>query len=74
MAKLCSGCSRPAEYSLAVVLSTLGISKRMQRCSPVVLFCKGCIHALCENGIAQSFTPEFPGSNRSARDIRSRRS
>ena len=36
MAKLCSRCSRPAEYSLALVLSTIGISPRVQRCSPVL--------------------------------------
>ena len=46
MAKSCSCCSRPAEYSLALILSTVGVSPRMQQCSPVVLFCKSCIHAL----------------------------
>ena len=46
MTKSCSCCSRPAEYSLALVLSTVGVSPRMQRCSPVVLFCKSCIRAL----------------------------
>jgi hypothetical protein len=37
MAKLCSCCSMPAQYSLALLLSTVGISKRIQKCSPVVL-------------------------------------
>jgi len=46
MAKSCSCCSQPAEYSLALILSTVGVSPRIQRCSPVVLFCKTCIHAL----------------------------
>jgi hypothetical protein len=46
MKKSCSCCSQPVEYSLALVLSTVGISPRIQRCSPVVLFCKSCIHAL----------------------------
>jgi len=46
MAKSCSCCSRPAEYSLALILSTVGVSPRIQQCSPVVLFCKSCIHAL----------------------------
>ena len=46
MEKLCSCCSQPAEYSLALIVSTVGVSPRMQRCSPVVLFCKSCIHAL----------------------------
>jgi hypothetical protein len=46
MKKSCSCCSHPAEYSLAFVLSTVGVSPRVQRCSSVVLFCKSCIHAL----------------------------
>ena len=49
MAKLCSCCSRPAQFSVALLLSTVGISRRIQQCSPVVLFCESCIHALCEN-------------------------
>ena len=46
MTKSCSCCSQPAEYSLALIVSTVGVSPRTQRCSPVVLFCKSCIHAL----------------------------
>jgi hypothetical protein len=46
MAKSCSCCSKPADYSLALIVSTIGISPRNQRCSPVVPFCKNCIHAL----------------------------
>ena len=46
MTKSCSCCSQPAEYSLALIVSTVGVSPRMQRCSPVVLFCKSCIHVL----------------------------
>jgi hypothetical protein len=39
MLKVCSCCSRPAGYSLAFVLSTLGTSGRLQQCSKVTLFC-----------------------------------
>ena len=46
MAKSCSCCSQPADYSLALIVSTVGVSPRIQRCSSVVLFCKSCIHAL----------------------------
>jgi len=46
MKKLCSCCSEPADYSLALIVSTVGVSPRNQRCSPVVPFCKNCIHAL----------------------------
>jgi len=46
MAKSCSCCSKPADYSLALILSTVGISPWVQQCSSVVLFCESCIHAL----------------------------
>ena len=49
MKKLCSCCSQPAQYSLALVLSTVGLSKRRQKCSPVVLFCDDCLSELCES-------------------------
>lgn len=45
MIKVCS-CSRPAEYSLVAVVSTVGISKRLQKCSPAVLFCANCLQQL----------------------------
>ncbi len=41
--KACSCCSRPAEYSLVSVLSTVGISQRLQKCSAAVLFCADCL-------------------------------
>jgi hypothetical protein len=43
MMKVCSCCRRPAEYSLVSILSTVGISKRQQKCSPAVLFCTNCL-------------------------------
>ena len=46
MKKSCSRCSKPADYSLALIVSTVGVSPRNQRCSPVVPFWKSCIHAL----------------------------
>lgn len=42
------GCGQPASYSLASVLSTLGVSPRRQQCSAAVLFCDSCIHELCD--------------------------
>jgi hypothetical protein len=44
MMKVCSCCRRPAEYSLVLILSTVGVSKRQQKCSPAVLFCGNCLH------------------------------
>jgi hypothetical protein len=41
--KMCEFCAEPAQYSLAFVLSTIGVSPRRQKCSPVVLICGGCI-------------------------------
>jgi hypothetical protein len=48
MQKSCSYCSKPAQYSLGVVLSTVGTSPRLQKCSPVVLFCSDCLNELSE--------------------------
>jgi hypothetical protein len=49
MLKLCSCCPRPAQYSLAFVLSTLGTSGRLQQCSKVTLFCDRCMQKLCKS-------------------------
>jgi hypothetical protein len=46
MMKLCSYCAHPAEYSLVSVVSSIGISKRLQKCSPAVLFCAECLQKL----------------------------
>jgi hypothetical protein len=46
-AKTCA-CGEAAQYSVASVISTLGVSPRRQQCSPAVLFCNGCIHELCD--------------------------
>jgi hypothetical protein len=49
MLKLCSCCSRPAQYSLGCVLSSVGISQRVQKRSRVVLFCDDCLRELCDS-------------------------
>ena len=46
--KRCSLCSQPAQYSLASVVSTVGVSPRRQKCSSIVLLCDGCMRELCE--------------------------
>jgi hypothetical protein len=43
-AKPCSRCSRPADFSLALLVSTLRIRPRGQKCSHAVLLCRSCIH------------------------------
>lgn len=45
--KNCSNCGRPAVFSLNAIISTLGISKRLQESSAAVPFCDGCLHELC---------------------------
>jgi hypothetical protein len=45
-AKTCCHCSRPAAFSLGVLLSTVGVSKRAQKCSPTIRLCPSCIHDL----------------------------
>ena len=50
--KPCSRCSRPAAFSLAFLLSTVGVRKRAQKCSQTILLCSSCIHdAIASLGI-----------------------
>ena len=53
--KQCRLCLAPARYSLAFVISTVGISPRLQQCSPVILLCDPCIHRLCQTSTLASF-------------------
>ena len=41
--KKCEFCGDLAQYSLAFVLSTVGVRPRRQKCSSVVLICDDCI-------------------------------
>lgn len=47
--KTCEFCSQPAQYSLAFVLSTVGVRPRRQKCSSVVLICDKCIREFYES-------------------------
>ena len=47
--KRCEFCGDPAQYSVAFVLSTVGVRPRRQKCSPVVLSCDDCIQTLYES-------------------------
>ncbi len=47
--KTCRLCSNAAQFSLACVLSTLGVRPRVQQCSQVVLLCESCIRELCDS-------------------------
>jgi hypothetical protein len=49
ISKKCEFCGDPAQYSLAFVLSTVGVRPRRQKCSSVVLICNDCIRTLYES-------------------------
>lgn len=48
MQKSCSNCSQPAQFSLVAIVSSVGVSGRLQKSSPAVLFCNDCLQELCE--------------------------
>jgi len=54
--KSCSGCKRPAERSLNLLLSSLVLSPRIQRSSPSIPLCKRCIQELCDGAAAKTAT------------------
>jgi hypothetical protein len=43
--KQCSRCSRPADFSLAFLVSIIGVRPRGQKCTQTVPLCKSCIQA-----------------------------
>lgn len=51
-AKLCRFCSKPARYSLACIVSSVGASPRCQKCSPVILLCDDCIRQLHDSTVS----------------------
>lgn len=46
MTRLCNYCSRPAEFSIVTVVSSIGISKRLQKCSHALTLCDSCLQSL----------------------------
>jgi len=43
--KSCSRCPQPADYSLAFLVSTIGVRPRGQKCTQTIPLCKACIQA-----------------------------
>jgi len=41
--KSCSRCPRPADFSLAFLVSTIGVRPRGQKCTQTVPLCKACV-------------------------------
>ena len=46
--KKCVNCGSPATFSLVAIISTLGVTKRLQQSSPAVSFCGPCLRELCD--------------------------
>ncbi len=63
MQKLCSNCPANANYSVVVITSTVGISKRIQRSSVSVPFCAQCFaefrDRLCSDLLRESVNKMF---------------
>ena len=48
MQKVCSNCSETVQYSIVVIISSVGVSPRIQSYSTAVLFCLCCFNELSE--------------------------
>ena len=48
MQKLCSNCSETAQYSIVVMISSVGVSPRVQQSSLAVPFCERCFSEVSE--------------------------
>lgn len=48
MDKSCSNCKEKAQYSIVVMISSVGVSPRVQQSSAAVLFCASCFRELSE--------------------------
>ena len=57
--KRCSCCSRAAQYSVACIVSVLGISPRQQKCSRVFLLCAQCIREVSTSASAAEVSSEL---------------
>lgn len=55
MQKSCSNCLNEAQFSLVAIISTVGVSGRMQKSSKVVLFCAACLQKFNERLCAEAF-------------------
>lgn len=56
MQKSCSNCSEPAQFSVVAVISTVGVSGRLQKTSPAVLFCDACLKELGDRLCSDQFS------------------
>ena len=48
MQEACSNCAEIVQYSVVVMISSVGVSPRVQKSWPAVLFCNECLQELCD--------------------------
>lgn len=70
--KNCSNCGRPAVFTLNAIISTLGVSERLQKSSSAVPFCDACLRELCErlcsDALSDSVNETYTTLNRRLRE------
>ena len=63
MEKRCSNCSEAAQYSIIVIVSSVGVSPRVQKASLAVLFCNDCLREfserLCSNDMQNAVNSAY---------------
>lgn len=72
MQKSCSNCAAAAQYSAVVIISTVGVSERVQKSSAAVLFCDACLREfndrLCSDDLQKAVNSAYTALNHSLRE------
>jgi hypothetical protein len=72
MDKSCSNCKEKAQYSIVVMISSVGVSPRVQQSSPAVLFCESCFSEvsdrLCSDKLREAVNNALTELNQRLRD------
>jgi hypothetical protein len=55
MQNACSNCAEIVQYSVVVMISRVGVSPRVQKSWPSVLFCNACLRQLCRCLYSRAF-------------------
>ncbi len=72
MQKLCSNCSQTVQYSIVAIISSIGITRRVQQSSSAVLFCERCFRELrerlCSDKLQQAVNNAYTQLNERLRE------
>jgi hypothetical protein len=72
MDKSCSNCKEKAQYSIVVMISSVGVSPRVQQSSAAVLFCESCFRELsdrlCSDKLREAVNNALTELNQRVRD------